>query len=124
MDQKDLHMKVLFILLRKNKRSSIFNLYIGGVFLIDVQFPAEYPFKAPKVIIIKKFHYFIKYSQIILFIYFIYKIKFSTKIYHPNIKTSSGEICADIISVVYYIYIITFIFYLLIFLFNFNIYIL
>jgi len=39
---------------------------------VDVAFPSEYPFKAPKV-------------------------KFSTQIYHPNIKTDTGEICADII---------------------------
>ncbi|GLD91957.1 hypothetical protein PINS_up000490 [Pythium insidiosum] len=47
--------------------------YSGGVFSLDLQFPNEYPFKAPK-------------------------IRFLTKVYHPNIKTSSGEICADIIN--------------------------
>ncbi|RHX97724.1 hypothetical protein DYB36_001452 [Aphanomyces astaci] len=47
--------------------------YAGGVFSIDLVFPAEYPFKAPKV-------------------------KFLTRVYHPNVKSQSGEICADIIN--------------------------
>ena len=47
--------------------------YNGGVFNIDLQFPTEYPFKAPK-------------------------IKFLTRVYHPNVKTSTGEICADVIN--------------------------
>jgi len=46
--------------------------YDGGIFTIDIVFPPEYPFKAPKV-------------------------KFETRIYHPNVKTDSGEICADLI---------------------------
>jgi len=47
--------------------------YEGGTFIVDFVFPADYPFKAPE-------------------------IKFLTKIYHPNIKTDTGEICADIIN--------------------------
>mmetsp|Transcript_10163 Transcript_10163/g.12329 ORF Transcript_10163/g.12329 Transcript_10163/m.12329 type:complete len:152 (-) Transcript_10163:111-566(-) len=46
--------------------------YEGGLFEVDVAFPSEYPFKAPKV-------------------------KFNTQIYHPNIKKDTGEICADVI---------------------------
>ena len=43
----------------------------GGTFQLLMEFPKEYPFKAPKT-------------------------KFVTKIYHPSIKTDNGDICADI----------------------------
>jgi len=42
--------------------------YAGGTFVLSVTFPPQYPFQPPE-------------------------IKFLTKIFHPNVKTSTGEIC-------------------------------
>jgi len=46
--------------------------YEGGVFHIDIVLPSDYPFVPPKM-------------------------KFDTKIWHPNISSESGAICLDIL---------------------------
>ncbi|KAG5363808.1 Ubiquitin-conjugating enzyme E2 1 [Yarrowia sp. B02] len=46
--------------------------YQGGTFVVDIQIPNDYPFKPPRM-------------------------KFDTRIYHPNISSQTGAICLDIL---------------------------
>lgn len=46
--------------------------YEDGIFILNINFPPDYPFKPPK-------------------------INFLTKIYHPNINSIDGYICLDIL---------------------------
>ena len=46
--------------------------YENGKFIVDIEVPMEYPFKPPKM-------------------------KFDTKVYHPNISSVTGAICLDIL---------------------------
>ncbi|KAJ3044770.1 hypothetical protein HK097_001374, partial [Rhizophlyctis rosea] len=46
--------------------------YAGGQFVVDIQLPNDYPFQPPKM-------------------------KFDTRVYHPNISSQTGAICLDIL---------------------------
>ena len=47
-------------------------IYEGGIYIIDIEIPSTYPFKPPKM-------------------------RFETKIWHPNISSVTGAICLDIL---------------------------
>ncbi len=47
-------------------------VYEGGVFAVDIHIPDAYPFEPPKM-------------------------KFTTKIWHPNVSSVTGAICLDIL---------------------------
>jgi ubiquitin-conjugating enzyme (huntingtin interacting protein 2) len=46
--------------------------YDGGTFVIDIQLPSTYPFEPPKM-------------------------KFDTRVWHPNVSSQTGAICLDIL---------------------------
>lgn len=46
--------------------------YENGKYIVDIEVPMEYPFKPPKM-------------------------KFQTKVYHPNVSSVTGAICLDIL---------------------------
>jgi len=46
--------------------------YSGGTFVLRIEFPSQYPFKAPS-------------------------LKFMTKIYHPSVKLDTGDVCTDVV---------------------------
>ncbi len=46
--------------------------YAGGTFVVDITIPNEYPFSPPKM-------------------------KFLTKVWHPNVSSVTGAICLDIL---------------------------
>lgn len=45
--------------------------YAGGKFVLRIEFPSQYPFKAPN-------------------------LRFMTTIYHPSVKLDSGDVCVDV----------------------------
>ncbi|KAJ0075014.1 hypothetical protein Patl1_35049 [Pistacia atlantica] len=95
--------------------------YTGGVFLVSIHFPPDYPFKPPKVnFYLQFFFYFFLLSSVnvlnlVSFAFLItcglvfyvcigltmlsnymFQVAFRTKVFHPNIN-SNGSICLDIL---------------------------
>ena len=94
--------------------------YMGGTFLLDIHFPDDYPFKAPKVRLSRKEGWkddwerrlipadpllalaktrsvsLIRHLFIDQLCSLLYQVKFRTRIYHCNINRK-GEICVDIL---------------------------
>ncbi|CDP12118.1 unnamed protein product [Coffea canephora] len=68
--------------------------YAGGVFLVTIHFPPDYPFKPPKEL--QKFSRKSCSLQFVDTRYFISNVAFRTKVFHPNIN-SNGSICLDIL---------------------------
>ncbi|CAL5995992.1 Ubiquitin-conjugating_enzyme E2 [Hexamita inflata] len=64
----DLSQWTLFLLFNE-----LDSLYYGKKYQIQIRVPSDYPFKPPKC-------------------------RFTTSIFHPNIKTDTGEICLNIIN--------------------------
>ena len=46
--------------------------YAGGMFVVNIEIPDAYPFEPPKM-------------------------KFDTKVWHPNVSSQTGAICLDIL---------------------------
>lgn len=51
--------------------------YAGGTFIVDIQIPQNYPFEPPKM-------------------------RFDTKVWHPNVSSQNGAICLDILKKEWY----------------------
>ena len=71
--------------------------YQAGVFFLDIHFPADYPFKPPKVLIWRD-HVVLVGCNVCYTCptYDKLQVTFRTRIYHCNIN-SSGQICLDIL---------------------------
>lgn len=73
--------------------------YSGGVFLVTIHFPPDYPFKPPKVTFTINCQIQILSYVCITFrglMLFCFQVAFRTKVFHPNIN-SNGSICLDIL---------------------------
>ena len=57
---------------------------------MDILIPDNYPFNPPKVL--QLFTENISFTNVTFL-----KVKFATKIWHPNISSATGAICLDIL---------------------------
>ena len=53
--------------------------YAGGMFVVNIDIPEAYPFEPPKM-------------------------KFDTKVWHPNVSSQTGAICLDILKNEYFLF--------------------
>ncbi|WVZ97058.1 hypothetical protein U9M48_042621 [Paspalum notatum var. saurae] len=73
--------------------------YAGGVFLVSIHFPPDYPFKPPKAIKEEMkccFFYVQSAKDTVVIVATYIEVAFKTKVFHPNIN-SNGSICLDIL---------------------------
>ena len=79
--------------------------YAGGVFMVKIHFPPDYPFKPPKVrapyspLLYTPAKFLPQESAACMIaerICCAVQVNFQTKVYHPNIN-SNGSICLDIL---------------------------
>lgn len=83
--------------------------FAGGVFLVSIHFPTDYPFKPPKVtpkfLYCRAFFFFFiihlcecfnPVASLCVCVCVVMQVSFRTKVYHPNIN-SNGSICLDIL---------------------------
>lgn len=81
--------------------------YAGGVFILTIHFPTDYPFKPPKVIwsfstlalhsaSSKLSLPFLSVNYTKIFMKKWWQVAFRTKVFHPNIN-NNGNICLDIL---------------------------
>lgn len=79
--------------------------YAGGVFMVKIHFPPDYPFKPPKVGLpyclraLDTVVRCLNHKHVMMSLYApiaAVQVNFQTKVYHPNIN-SNGSICLDIL---------------------------
>ncbi|XAR68697.1 Ubiquitin--protein ligase [Bertholletia excelsa] len=71
--------------------------YAGGVFLVSIHFPPDYPFKPPRYLVNGTVIVMPRKEKVVhCWPKEIEHVAFKTKVFHPNIN-SNGSICLDIL---------------------------